>query len=71
MAAHENELQILADRLDNQKKQKQLQMREKLSEKRKQKMEALRRKQEAEITREMLMQKKEMDEIKAKKVESM
>ena len=68
MAAHQNELEILTDRMDTEHQRQQLQLREKLEAKRKRKTEALRRKQEAELTKEMLTQTKEIDEMRSKQV---
>ena len=68
LAAHENELELMSEKLDAEKQRQQLSLRERLAEKRKRKMADLRRKQEAELTREMLTQKKELDEIRTTKV---
>ena len=68
LAAHEQELEHLADRLDHERQRQQIALREKLAENRKRKMAQLRRKQETELTKEMLEQKSELDEVKSKKV---
>lgn len=68
MASHEQELQDLEERLENDRHRQFLSLREKLNAKRNRKMDELRRKQDVESTKEMIEQKKEVDEIKLKKV---
>ena len=68
MASHELELRQLTEKLDHERQRSLLQHRDKLAERKKRKQEHLRRKQEGEITQEMLIQQKELDEIRGKKV---
>lgn len=68
MASHEQELQDLEERLENDRHRQFLSLREKLNAKRNRKMDELRRKQDVESTKEMIEQRKEVDEIKLKKV---
>ena len=68
MAAHQNELEILASKMDSDRQHQQLRLRKKLEEKRRRKTEALRRKQEAELTKEMLTQSKELENMRSRKV---
>ena len=68
MASHEQELEDLAERLDADRDRQYLNLRDKLAQKRKRKMEELRRKQDVDLTKEMIEQKKEMDEIRMKQV---
>ena len=68
MAAHQNELEILASKMDSERQHQQLRLRKKLEEKRRRKTEALRRKQEAELTKEMLTQSKELENMRSRKV---
>ena len=63
MAAHQQELRLLAERLDSQRNRQQMALREKLAAKRRRRTQDLRRKQELELTKEMIEQKKELDEI--------
>ena len=68
MASHEQELEDLAERLETDRDRQYLYLRDKLAQKRKRKMEELRRKQDVDLTKEMIEQKKEMDEIRMKQV---
>ena len=68
MAQHKQELANAAERFDLDRQRQMLGMREKLALNRKKKMDALRRKQESELTRESMLQQKEVDEIRGKKV---
>lgn len=70
MESHEQEIEDLVEQLTNDKSRQQLALRDKLVIRRQQKMNELRRKQELELTKEMLEQKKEVDEIGLKKVSS-
>ena len=63
MAAHERELDILSEHLDSQRHRQQVALREKLAENKRRRAQALRRKQEVELTKEMIEQKKELDEV--------
>ena len=69
MAQHKQELANAAERFDLDRQRQMLGMREKLALNRKKKMDALRRKQESELTRESMLQQKEVDEIRGKKVQ--
>ena len=68
MASHEHELQILSERLDTDRQRSLMSTRDKIAERKRRKMKELRRKQEAELTKEMLTQKKEVDEVRTKQV---
>ena len=68
MAAHQHELDLLAEHLDNQRNRQQVALREKLAENKRRRAQGLRRKQEMELTKEMIEQKKELDEIVSKQV---
>ena len=68
MASHEQELEDLAERLETDRDRQYLNLRDKLAQKRKRKMDELRRKQDVDLTKEMIEQKKEMDEIRMKQV---
>ena len=68
MASHELELRQLSERLDHERQRRLLALRDKLAERKKRKVDHLRRKQEAEITQEMIIQQKELDDIRGKKV---
>ena len=68
MASHKQELANLSDRLDHDKQRQMLALRDKLAQNRKQKLNILRRKQEGEMTREAMIQQRELDEIRGKKV---
>lgn len=66
MAAHENELQTLSEQLDADRQRALMATRDKIAERKRRKLKELRRKQEADLTKEMLMQKKELDEIRGR-----
>ena len=68
MAAHENELQLMAEKMDADRQRQMLTLRDRMSERRRRRMEDLRRKQELEVTKETLTQKKELDEVRTVKV---
>ena len=68
MASHKQELANAAERFDLDRQRQMLAMREKLAQNRKRKMDALRKKQESELTKEAMLQQKELDEIRGKKV---
>ena len=68
MASHQHELDLLSEHLDNQRNRQQVALREKLAENKRRRAQALRRKQEMELTKEMIEQKKELDEIVTKEV---
>ena len=68
MAAHQHELDLLSEHLDNQRNRQQVALREKLAENKRRRAQALRRKQEMELMTEMIEQKKEIDEIVTKQV---
>ena len=69
MASHQHELDLLSEHLDNQRNRQQVALREKLAENKRRRAQALRRKQEMELTKEMIEQKKELDEIVTKEVQ--
>lgn len=70
MAQHEYELENLADKLENEKNRQMLALRAKMADRRQRKLEDLRRRQDVELTREMLEQKKEADELRFKKAKA-
>ena len=70
LESHEHELQLLSDKLEQEHIRQQLTIRDKLAAKKKRRMEELKRKQDMEMTKEWLTQKKELDEIKLSQVKS-
>ena len=68
MASHKQELANLSERLDHDKQRQTLALRDKLARSRKHKLNTLRRKQEGEMTREAMIQQRELDEIRGKQV---
>lgn len=68
LESHEHELQLLADKLEQEHVRQQLSIRDKLAAKKKRRMDELKRKQDIEMTKEWLTQKKEIDEIKLTQV---
>ena len=70
MASHKQELANAAERFDLDRQRQMLAMREKLAQNRKRKMDSLRKKQESELTKEAMLQQKELDEIRGKKVKN-
>ena len=68
MAAHEHDLEELNEKLDADKNRQLLTLRDRLSNRRRRKMDEMRRKQEVELTKEMLEQKKDIDDVRLKKV---
>ena len=70
MAKHGQELDDLADKLENEKNRQMLALRAKMADRRQRKLEDLRRRQDVEATREMLEQKKEANELKLKKAKT-
>ena len=71
LESHEHELQLLSDKLEQEHIRQQLTIRDKLAAKKKRRMEELKRKQDMEMTKEWLTQKKELDEIKLSQVMAM
>ena len=71
LESHEHELQLLSDKLEQEHIRQQLTIRDKLAAKKKRRMEELKRKQDMEMTKEWLTQKKELDEIKLSQVKAM
>ena len=67
MAQHEHELEELADKLDKEKDRQLFGLRMKLDNRRQRKLEDLRRKHDVDMAKEMLEQKKEVNEIRLKK----
>ena len=68
MASHEQELHTLSEHLDSERQRALMATRDKLAERKRRMMKEQRRKQEAELSKEMLTQKKELDEIRTKQV---
>ena len=68
MAAHAHDLEHMEEQLDSQMQRQQMVLKDRLDERRQRKLKHLRRKQELELTKEMLTQKKECDEIRTTKV---
>lgn len=64
MAAHAQDEEALAERMELEKSRRQAALRDRLAEQRRRRMEDLRRRQDAEIMNEMLDQRKEVDEIR-------
>lgn len=65
---HERELANLSEKIEASHQKQQLQLRDKLAQKRKRQLEQMKRKHEVQLTKEMLTQQKELDEIKSKLV---
>eukprot|EP00058_Branchiostoma_floridae_P012905 XP_002598393.1 hypothetical protein BRAFLDRAFT_128123 [Branchiostoma floridae] len=68
LAAHEQELEDLNDRLDAERSRQQLSLRDKLLARKRNRLQNKQRKQEAEMTKELLEQKKELKEARTKQV---
>lgn len=68
MAGHEAELALLSEQREAERQRQLLSMRDKMAERKRRRLQDLRRRQEAELTREMLTQKKELDEARSKQV---
>jgi len=68
LETHDHEIHLLTDRLEQEHLRQQLAIRDKLAAKKKRKMDELKRKQDIEMTKEWLTQKKELDEVKLAKV---
>lgn len=68
MARHKEELDDLRESLESDRSRQMLLLRDSLAESRRRRMEDLRRSQDAELTNEMLEQKKELDEIRLQQV---
>ena len=68
MAAHEHELQLMADKMDTDRQRQMSTLRDRMSDRRRRRMDDLRRKQELELTKEMLTQKKELNDVRTVKV---
>lgn len=68
MSSHEHEVQLLSDKMDNDRQRQLVTLRERMADRRKRRMDNLHRKHEVELTKEMLAQKKEVDEIRSTKV---
>ena len=66
MAKHENELESLSERLQHEEHRQMVTLRDKLAKRRMRKLDDLQRKHDIEKTREMLEQKKDLDEVKLK-----
>ena len=68
LASHEQELEALTEQMEVDRRRQLMNMRDRMASAKRRKMDNLRRKQEAELTKEALTQKKEIDEIRNKKV---
>lgn len=68
IARHQQEMDELSEHLETDKQRRLLILHERLAENRRRRMEDLGRKQDAELTNEMLEQRKELDEIRLKHV---
>jgi hypothetical protein len=68
MARHQQELDDLQDRMESDKSRQMLALRDRLAKNHRRRMEDLRRKQDAELTSEMLDQRKELDEVRLTQV---
>ena len=68
MARHRQELDDLQDRLESEKSRQMLALRDRMAKNRRRRMEDLRRKQDAELTGEMLDHKQELDEVRLRQV---
>lgn len=66
MAQHEKEIEKMAERLENEKSRQLMAVRNKMAKRRMQKLDDLRRRHDVDVTKEMLGQKKELDEIRLK-----
>lgn len=64
LESHDQELQLLTDKLEQEHLRQQLSIREKLAARKKRRVNELKRKQDIEMTKEWLTQKKELDEVK-------
>lgn len=68
LESHEHELQLLGEKLDQEHTRQKLAIRDKIAARKKKKLNELKRKQDMEMTKEWLTQKKELDEVKLAKV---
>ncbi|KAI8480901.1 hypothetical protein Bbelb_413740, partial [Branchiostoma belcheri] len=68
LAAHEQELEDLNDRLDAERSRQQLSLRDKLLARKRSRLQNKQRQQEAEMTKELLEQNKELKEARTKQV---
>lgn len=68
LAAHQHEVDEALEKIDADRNRQHANLRAKLAEKKKKKLEALQRKQENEMSRELLEQKKEFDEVRNEQV---
>ena len=68
VASHEQELSLLSGKLEADRQRQMLGLRDRLDQQRRRKLEQQRRQQEADLTRESLTQRKEIQELSAKQV---
>lgn len=64
LESHDHEIQLLTDKLEQEHLRQQLAIRDKLAARKKRRVNELKRKQDIEMTKEWLTQKKELDEVK-------
>lgn len=68
LAAHQQEVEDALEKLDADRSRQNSNLRAKLGEKKKKKMEALQRKQEREMAKELMEQKKELKDARNEQV---
>ena len=68
LASHQQELDDLEERLHNDRVRQTLTLRDQLAQRRRRRLDKLRHKQESEMTREVLEQQKEVEDIRLKQV---
>ena len=68
MASHEHELQLMAEKMDADRQRQMVTLRDRMSDRRRRRMDDLRRKQEVALTKEVLTQEKEVNEVRTVKV---
>ena len=68
LAAHQQELDEIMEKMDVEKQRQQANLHQKLLERKKRRQEAQQRKQEREMAKELLEQKKELTEVRTQHV---
>lgn len=68
LAAHQQELDEIMEKMDVEKQRQQANLHQKLLERKKRRQEAQQRKQEREMAKELLEQKKELAEVRTQHV---
>ena len=68
LAAHQQELDEIMEKIDVEKQRQQANLHQKLLERKKRRQEAQQRKQEREMAKELLEQKKELAEVRTQRV---